>query len=99
MNSFSDFNIDTNILVGDKVKIQDIINLNIEVHVFKIMPSKHPKDGFEQCLHLQIKLDDKDFVIFTSSNVLIEQIKKVPDDGLPFTAKIIKSGKCLRFTN
>jgi len=53
MNSFSDFKIDTNILMGDKIKMEDILNVNIEVHAFKIVP---------------------------------------------FSAKVLKSGKCLRFT-
>ena len=98
MNSFSDFNINTNILVGDKIKMEDIINLTIEVHAFKIVPSKHPKEGFEKCLHIQIKTNGKDSILFTSSNVLINQISKVPKDGFPFSAKVVKTGKCLRFT-
>ena len=98
MNSFSDFKIDTNILMGDKIKMEDILNVNIEVHAFKIVPSKHPKEGVEKCLHIQIKSNEKDSVLFTSSNVLIDQIGKVPKDGFPFSAKVLKSGKCLRFT-
>ena len=99
MHKFSDFNIVSNAMIGDKVKVEDIINLPIEVHSFKIVPSKHPKEGFEKCLHIQIKVSDKDCVLFTSSNVLIDQIQKVPKEGFPFQAKIIKSGKSLRFTN
>lgn len=99
MNKFSDFNIGSSVLMGDKIKIEDVINLDLEVHTFKIVPSKHSKPGYEKCLHLQIKLNEKDYVLFTSSNVLIDQINKVPDDGFPFRAKIVKSGKCLRFTD
>jgi hypothetical protein len=99
MNNFSDFKIDTNVLVGSKINIEEVINSAIEVHSFKIVPSKHSKPGFEKCLHLQIKKDEKDFVLFTSSNVLINQISKVPLDGLPFKAKIVRAGKSLTFTN
>src|SRR5690554_938963 len=97
MNSFSDFQIKTGILLGDKKKLEEVINLEIEVHDFKIVDSKHPKPGFEKCLHLQIKLSDKDYVLFTSSSVLIQQISKVPDNGMPFKTKIVKSGKSYQF--
>lgn len=99
MNKFSDFNIASSVLLGDKVKLEDVMNVDIEVHAFKIVASKHPKPGYEKCLHLQIKLNEKDCVLFTSSNVLINMIDKVPADGFPFKAKIVKSGKCLRFTD
>lgn len=97
MNSFSDFKIKTNLFIGDKITVESILNIEIEIHSFKIVDSKHPKPGFEKCLHLQVNKDSKHHVLFTSSSVLINQINKVPDEGLPFKTKIVKSGKSYQF--
>lgn len=99
MNKFSDFNVTTTFLVGDKIKIEDVLNVVIELHAFKIVDSKHPKEGYEKCLHLQIKTDSRERVLFTSSIVLIEQIKQIPKDGFPFKARIVRSGKSYQFTD
>lgn len=97
MNKFSDFKIKTNLLIGDKIKVEDVINLPIEIHSFKISPSKHSKEVGDNCLYLQIRMHEKDYVLFTGSNVLMEQIKKVPENGFPFLGRIVKSGRCLQF--
>ena len=98
MNKFSDFGISTGMLIGDKMKVEDVLNLDLEVHNFQIKDSKHPKPGFEKCLHLQIRIGGVDRVLFTSSTVLLGQIQKIPKNGLPFSAKIVKNGKSYQFT-
>lgn len=99
MRKFSDFGINTGLFSGEKIKVEDVLNLELEVHKFQIKDSKHPKPGFEKCLHLQVKVNGKDRVLFTSSTVLISQINQVPADGFPFQARIVKNGKSYQFTN
>src|ERR1041384_770795 len=88
MKSFKELGVksETDNLVGDKIKITRIIDKLIEVHKYKIGPSKY--EGF--CLSLQIKFNDEMRVIFSRSKYLMDMIRKVPEDGLPFETKIIK---------
>ncbi len=72
MKKFGDF-AEENILDGDKIRIDDVINEEITILNFRVKESKL-KDG--DYLTLQISKNDKKHVIFTGSHVLIDQIKK-----------------------
>ena len=98
MNEFKDFQITTSrvAFIGDKIKIDRVINREIIVADFKIEQSKY--EGKGKCLHLQIVLNQTKHVVFTGSQGLIEQIEKVPKDKFPFKTTIIKENERFEFT-
>jgi hypothetical protein len=78
------------------LQVEDVINEEIIVHAFKIKDSKH-KAG-EKCLHIQLEKGDKKHVVFTGSTVLMDIIGRVPKESFPFSTKIIKEHKALKFS-
>lgn len=98
MQQFSDFGITTNNkgFIGDKIKIDRILNKTITVHDYKIDKSKF--EGKGQCLHMQVEVDGSKRVIFTGSVGLIEVIDKIPKTGFPFQTTIIKDNERYQFT-
>ena len=81
--------------IGDKIKIQKILNREIVVHHYVIDDSKHFKG---KCLKLQISINDNKHVLFTGSNGLIEGNTQVPDDAFPFETTIISKDDRYLFT-
>ena len=97
MKNFKDFGISsTKRFEGKSIEIEQIFNIPIQVLDFSLGPSK-TKPGTE-CLTLHILLDEVKRIIWTGSNVLIEDIKKIPLDGFPFITTIVKQGKFFKFT-
>ena len=86
LKKFSDFAKEDSVMSGDKIKIGDIVGKEIEIIDYKIGSSKF--EG-KKLLTLQIKLNNEDRVIFTSSNVLIDQSQKYEEE-MPFLATIKK---------
>lgn len=100
MRSFSDFNIKTESksFEGDKIKIDRILNKEIEVHKFKIETSKFPEKGNGKRLDMEIVVDGIKRVVFSASKTLQEMIQKVPETEFPFRTKIVKENERLEFT-
>lgn len=99
MNAFKDFGIKPEIktFIGDKIPAKKILNVAITVLDFKIEDSKQ-KPG-TKCLTLQIQKGDEKRVVFTGSNILIDQITRVPRDKLlPFTTTIVNTNDFYEFT-
>lgn len=98
MTKFSDLGIKpkVNTFIGDKLKISRILNTDITVLDFKIEASKQ-KAGTEY-MTLQIEKQGNKNVVFTGSNVLMQQIKQVPKDNFPFTTVIIGDNEYYEFT-
>lgn len=95
LKKFSDFATDTGIMVGEKIKIEEILGKEIMVNGYKISDSKY--EG-KQLLTLQIKLDDIDRVVFTSSGILIDQCNRYEDE-IPFITIVEKvNNKFYSFT-
>lgn len=88
MERFHDFAEESGPLDGNKIRIDDILNKELIITGYKIKESKYPKSG-PKCLTLQVVLDDKKYVLFTGSVVLLEQMEKY-QDHLPFIATIQK---------
>lgn len=97
MKRFSDFATNNNIMTGDKIKIEDILDKEIEVAGYKITSSKYPKNGNDKVLTLHFKLDGADRILFTGSSVLMEQAEMYKNE-MPFMAKIIKVNKYYTFS-
>ncbi len=99
MKKFSELNISGgDNLIGDKIKIEKILNREIIVTKFRIETSKYPKNKTGQCLYLQLELNGGKNVVFSGSDVLINQIQQVSEGDVPFTTTIIKSGEHYEFT-
>lgn len=89
MKRFSDFAKDT-VLDGDKIRIDDVINQEIEVINFTIKSSRYSRNKSGRYLTLQvITPDERRHVLFTGSDVLIDQLEKYGDE-IPFMATIRK---------
>lgn len=98
MNNFKDFNIKprVNSFVGEKIQVQKLFNLSIKVLAYKIEPSKQKKDT--ELLTLQIEKSGEKRIVFTGSTVMIDQIKRVPDDKFPFVTTIRGDNDYYEFT-
>lgn len=80
--------------VGDKIKIDRILNRSITVEAFKIEKSKFDGDR----LDLQIRIGETQHVIFTGSATLREMIERVPKEAFPFQTTIVKENERYEFT-
>jgi hypothetical protein len=98
MNNFKDFKIQAELstFIGDKIKIDRLLNAEISVLAFKIEDSK-VKQG-TKLLILQLEKSGIKHVLFTGSNILMQMIKQVPEDKFPFKTTIIKESEHLEFT-
>ena len=98
MNNFKDFGIKPklNTFLGDKIKIDRILNREITVSNYKIEDSKR-KPG-TKLLTLQIEKEGTKHVIFTGSTILADMIQQVPKENFPFKTTIIKESEHLEFT-
>ena len=92
---FSDFAEETNPFIGDKKRIGDILNQEILVLDFKIKDSKKRQNSLYATI--QFKLDGIDYIIFTGSGVLIDQLKRYKEK-LPFYTMIRKIDRYYTFT-
>lgn len=95
MKRFSDFAEEPTAIMGEKIRINDLLGKEIEVTGHKISDSKH-KAG-TKLLTLQFKLDDEERILFTGSNVLIEQAERYESE-MPFLTTVQKVNKFYTFT-
>jgi len=102
MNKFSEF-ADLSVspvMDGKKVKLDDILDIEIIILRYRIKKSKFNEAKNSDCLTVQFahpKDEKTHFVFFSGSGVLMEQIDKYADK-LPFTATIKKVGKYFTFS-
>lgn len=98
MNNFKDFDIKPriNAFVGEKIQVQKLFNLQITVFAYKIEPSKQKKGT--ELLTLQIEKGGEKRIVFTGSTVLIDQIKRVPENKFPFVTIIRGDNDYFEFT-
>jgi len=81
---------------GDKIKMNRILNREIIIHKFKIVPSK-----FESCgvrLDMQIELNGEKHIAWCSSKALIETSKQIPAEAFPFKTTIVVDSERYLFT-
>ena len=98
MKTFGDLGIKPSrkMFVGDKIKINRLMNIEIVVNGFEVRPSKYPDKGTD-ALILQIEFEGEPRIVFTGSKVLIDQISQVGSDDFPFKATIVKNGEHYEF--
>jgi hypothetical protein len=86
---FADFNTDAKPLDGEKVKIDDILNVEVNVIGYNIRKSKYGKNASGKCLAMQVEVAGERRLIFTGSDVLISQLERYAEH-IPFLATIRK---------
>ena len=86
---FSDFATEPPALDGDKVKLDAILNREIEILGYRIGDSNYSKNKSGKYLTLQIRIDREVKIVFTGSDVLIKQVEKYGNE-IPFSATIKK---------
>ena len=96
MKRFSEFSEEEEVLDGDKEKIDSILNKEIVVTGFRVRNSKFSKNKSGKYLNLQFKIDGKTFILFTGSDILIEQIMKYENE-IPFITEIKKINRYYTF--
>jgi hypothetical protein len=94
IRKFSDFDKTGGGLEGKKLRKDDILNKDIVVLNYKIIPSS--KNAGEKCLYLQFMLNGEICVWFSGSLVLIRQLRENMTN-LPFSAKIKQIDRYLCF--
>lgn len=82
--------------VGDKFKIDRLLNRQITVHHCKIEDST--KKPGTKCLYLQVEVEGKKGVLFTGATALIEAVRQIPEDSFPFTTTIVKDNDRYEFS-
>lgn len=102
---FAEFSDEPVGLDGDKIPLDRILNSEILITGYRILSSKYPdKNKSGKALQLQFKIlkhgtDDNDIrpnVLFTGSDVLIDQITKY-SEHIPFYATVIKINRYYSF--
>ncbi len=94
---FNEFSKESVPLEGEKRKIEDIINQEILVLQYKVQNSRFDKNNSPHCLMMQFELKGLKCVLFTGSNVLIDQIKRYEGE-LPFYTTMKKIDRYYTFT-
>ncbi len=95
-NKFSQFGIQPTIdtLVGDKIKINKILNREILVTDFRIKASKYEGDR----LDLEFTIGESKHIIFTGSKTLLETIRLIPKKDFPFLTTIVEEDERYKFS-
>ena len=94
---FNEFAQEARPLEGAKLKIDETINREIIVLDYKIRGSRFEKKDCEKCLTIQFSIAGVLHVLFTGSNVLIDQIEKYKNE-IPFITTIKKIDRYYTFT-
>jgi hypothetical protein len=94
---FKDFAKEHVPLDGAKLRIDDILNKEITVIGFRIRDSKFNKTNQPTCLTIQFILGDERHVVFTGSQVLLDQCKSYEAE-LPFMTTVKRIERYFSFT-
>ena len=94
MKKFSDFAETEAGLVGDKLKISEVMNKKIVVTGYRMLTQKH---NSRPLLHLQFELEGKTHTTFTNSVVLIRQCETYQEE-IPFETMIVKQSNYYTFS-
>ena len=97
---FSDFATNEGPLEGKKVRIDEVLNIEILILAFRMKESKYRDSSAPDCMTLQFEFPDKPgekHILFTGSTVLIDQLNRY-QEKLPFYATIKKIDKYFTLT-
>ena len=97
---FSDFAAHEGPLEGKKVRIDDVLNVEVLITAYRLKESKYQRSSAPDCLTIQFEYPDRPeekHVIFTGSTVLCDQMRKYKEH-LPFLATIKKIDRYFTLT-
>lgn len=94
---FSDFAVEPRPLAGEKIKIDAILNQEVEILACNFGTTRYSKNKTGKYLTLQIRINDDVRVLFTGSDVLIKQMTKYEPE-LPFLAVIVQINRYYTFS-
>ena len=94
---FSDFAEEDRPLDGNKLKIDDILNREIEITAYRISESKFTDRKHGKCLSVQFNIEGTVRIFFTGSEILVRQIEKYKEH-IPFLATVRKYHKYYTLT-
>ena len=97
MKKFSDFATEEIPLIGDKVKIEDVLGKGIIIIGYRINESKFKDRDHGKYLIIQFEKDETLQIFFTGSEVLMAQIEKYKAE-IPFSTTIIKNQRYYTFS-
>lgn len=97
MQHFSEFAEEDQPLDGEKRRIDELLNMELVVTGERIRESKYKDEGRRRYMTLQVEIDNKRYVAFTGSTVLINQIEKYRHH-IPFVATIKKVDRYYTFS-
>jgi len=95
---FSDFAQEPGPLDGPKVKIDDLLNKEIEILTYRLAESRYSKNSSGKYATVQFSGNDGvKQVFFSGSDILIEQLEKYQSE-LPFVVIIKKINRYYTFS-
>lgn len=97
MKKFSEISQNNNVMLGDKLKINEVVGKEIIVTGYQIGNSRFRREGNEKMLTLQFKLNGIQHILFTGSKILMRQIEQCKDE-IPFITIIEYVNKFYTFT-
>jgi len=97
LQRFSDFATEDSPLEGERKRIDEVLNKEIVVTGERIRESKYKDEGRKRYMTLQVEIDGNKYVIFTGSEVLINQIEKYREH-IPFMATMKKVDRYYTFS-
>ncbi len=85
-------------MAGEKIKINRVVNKQIEVVDFELNSSKFNSESGHKCLKLQIRFENELRVVFTGATMLVQAISKIEKTNLPFMTIIVENNGFYTFT-
>lgn len=79
---------------GDKIKIEKVLNQEIIIHKFKIVPSKFEGER----LDMQIEFKNENRFLWTPAKYLIQTIQLINPEDFPIKTTIVKIDEHLEFS-
>lgn len=91
---FSDLLPSGEVLEGEKIKMNDLLEKEVIIYAFKTIPDQFHPDGTVTLI--QLDMNGKRYVTFTRSGVLLKQLDSVRQQ-LPLRGQIVRRGKYFSF--
>lgn len=92
---FSDFAKEGYNLSGEKIPMSMLFDREVVIKAYRFMESKAVRG--KECMQLQLELDGREFIAFTTSTILQRQMRQY-EDHLPFLTTIKNMGRYHTFS-
>ncbi len=92
MKRFSDLPASKREIWAEKVKISDVIGVEIVITGFSVIPSKYGQD--QEAIRIEFTKDESKHICYSSSALLRRQLESTADE-LPYVATIVEKNHWL----